>query len=90
MNRLKLIVLSSALSLITVGVFAGKDKFVNYTLWYNPGSGAYQQITSGFTSLTNLNMASGSDVSISGSASKALYISTDNGTTFSRAKTTIF
>lgn len=92
MNRLKLIILSSALSLITIGVFAGREKFANYTLWYDDGTGTKVQMTNTFTSLTNiLDDGSGShDVSIVGSASKALYISTNAGGSFTRATTNNF
>jgi hypothetical protein len=92
MNRLKLIVLSSALSLITIGVFAGRAKFANNTLWYDDGTGTKVQITNTFTSLTKIvDDGSGSnDVSIVGSASKALYISANGGSTFTRATTNDF
>lgn len=42
MNRLKLIVLSSALSLITIGVFAGRAKFVNSTIYAWDGTNLHQ------------------------------------------------
>ncbi|PVD50001.1 hypothetical protein DC498_22020 [Terrimonas sp.] len=85
MNRLKLIVLSSALSLITVGVFAGKGKFVDHQLWYD-NSGTMTQITSNFATLSNVGTTGSSNASIQGSSSKALYISTDGGLNFTRAK----
>lgn len=90
MNRLKLIVLSSALSLITVGVFAGKEKFVNYLLYYGDGTN-FTQITSTFTTLTDFNTSTGNDISVTTSTgSKGLYVSTNGGTTKNRLKTSSF
>jgi hypothetical protein len=42
MNRLKLIILSSALSLITIGVFAGRAKFVPQNVYTNVGGTEYK------------------------------------------------
>lgn len=49
MNRLKLIVLSSALSLITIGVFAGRAKFVPQNVYIDRGSGVYTQLVTNST-----------------------------------------
>lgn len=61
MNRLKLIVLSSALSLITIGVFAGRNKFITQDVYVDKdGMGNYVKLitTSTFNDLST-NQPSG-------------------------------
>lgn len=62
MNRFKLIVLSSVLSLITIGVFAGRTTFAeSLNLYVN--NGAMVQITSGSQTFTQLTTTpSGSNI----------------------------
>jgi len=94
MKKAKSLFVAAALMLITVGVFAGKARFVNYTLWYDNGSGSKIQLTNTFTIFTNSEiLADGSgnnNVSIVGTASKGLFISQDGGSTFIRATTSTF
>ena len=55
MNRLKLIVLSSALSLITIGVFAGREKFADQNVYADRGASGYTLLvsTSSFNDLSS-------------------------------------
>lgn len=46
MKKIKLIVLSSALSLITIGVFAGRAKFVDQNVYADRGINGYMQLVS--------------------------------------------
>ncbi len=46
MNRLKLIILSSALSLITIGVFAGRARFAPQDVYADDGTPSMKKLVS--------------------------------------------
>jgi len=59
MNKVKMFFLAAALVLTTAGVFAGKAKFVNYSLWaYNTTTG-YFQLESTAAALVDLTTTAG-------------------------------
>ncbi|MCO5237913.1 MAG: hypothetical protein M9904_14460 [Chitinophagaceae bacterium] len=91
MKKFKVAFVAVVLSFLTIGVFAGREKFADYILYYdNSGSGSYVQITDAFTVLNNMSTTGNNNVSISGAASKGLFVSTDGGATKQRVKTSSF
>lgn len=74
MNRLKLIILSSALSLITIGVFAGRAKFAPQDVYANVGGTEYKITGSALVDELRTNQPAGaSQAEIKGSFGSATY-----------------
>jgi len=82
MKKAKLIVLSSALSLVTIGVFAGKSKFAPQNVYADLGGTRIQLVTNTvFNDLSTSMPPGGSQAKIIGSGGTTSYnlVTNDGG-----------
>lgn len=84
MKKVKAFFVAAALLLITIGVFAGKTKFVEQSVYYFNGGSTYVEIAG--DPLSPLTTSGTNNASITGTTSKGLYTYETSTSSYVRLK----